>query len=146
MPPPPAAVLDVLGSLLDAEYNSMFRFLGEGSPYVSRAIADVRPRLRAMIDAAHRNADRIARTIESLGGIAEPRRTPGEEQFIGYLSLKFLLPKLVDAKEVLVRRYANAIKLGGQLSPDVRAMLQEHLDEHQGDLATLQSLVTHNAA
>ena len=40
--PPPVAVVDALNSLLEAEQGSVFRFMGEGSPYLSRASADGR--------------------------------------------------------------------------------------------------------
>ena len=41
-----------LNSLLEAELNSVFRFMGEGSPYLSRATADVRAPLQEMVAAS----------------------------------------------------------------------------------------------
>ena len=53
--PAPVAVVDVLNSLLEAEQNSVFRFLGEGSPYLSRATAEIRRPLEQMVDTSHRH-------------------------------------------------------------------------------------------
>jgi len=39
-PTKPAAAIDTLCSLLEAELNSIFRFMEESSPYLSRATAD----------------------------------------------------------------------------------------------------------
>ena len=47
-----AQVTDVLNSLLEAEQNSVFRFMDEGSPYLGRATAEVRKPLREVIEAA----------------------------------------------------------------------------------------------
>lgn len=138
--PSPVAVIDALTSLLDAEHNSMFRFLGEGSPYVSPTIAQVRPRLMEMIASSQRHTRELAAAIDELGGVAEPRRVPGEEQYLAYLSLKFLLPKLVEAKQLLIRHYENALSLDGRIPTPYRGMLETHLTEHQRDLQTLLEL------
>ena len=38
MPPTtPVAVVDALNALLEAEQNAIIRFMGEGTPYLSRA-------------------------------------------------------------------------------------------------------------
>src|SRR5689334_5772634 len=101
MPAPVSvAVVDALNSLLEAEQGSIFRFMGEGSPYLSRASGDVRRPLQQMVDTNRRHVGQLWRLIEELGG--EPR-TGGlqpEEQYLAFLSLKFLLPKLVEAKKL----------------------------------------------
>jgi len=55
----PVAVLDALNSLLEAEQNSIFRFMGEGSPYLNRASAETRRPLQQMPHVNHRRRARI---------------------------------------------------------------------------------------
>src|SRR5438477_8948894 len=87
----PVAVVDLLNSLLEAELNSIFRFMGEGSPYLSRASAEVRRPLQEMVLAERRRAAEIANLIDALGSVPTPagaiRR---DEQYLAFLSLKFL--------------------------------------------------------
>src|SRR5687767_2430988 len=84
----PVAVVDTLNSLLEAELNSAFRFMGEGSPHLSRATADVRRPLAEMVVAEQRRAARLAHAIEALGGVPNPQPAiRDEEQFLAYLSL-----------------------------------------------------------
>src|SRR3954466_14296430 len=107
---PPVAVLDLLNSLLEAELNSVFRFMGEGSPYLSRATVEVRRPLQEMVLAERRRAREIADPLGALGSVPTPmvgiRR---DEQYLAFLSLKFLLPKLVEEKKLHIQRYENAL-------------------------------------
>src|SRR5689334_13172098 len=107
---PPAAVIDVLNSLLEAEQGSVFRFMGEGSPYLSRATAEVRRPLQQMVDANRRYVMALADMIQRLGGEPVPRPVRPEEQYLAFLSLKFLLPKLVEEKRLIFQRYDNALR------------------------------------
>src|SRR5947208_16698725 len=102
---PPAAVIDALNSLLEAEQGSVFRFMGEGSPYLSRAAAEVRRPLAEMVTSTDRRAGELFSLIESLGGSPIPRGLRPEEQYLAFLSLKFLLPKLVTERELTIPRY-----------------------------------------
>src|SRR5437773_1512468 len=51
MTSPPVAVVDALNSLLEAEQSSVFRFMGEGSPYLSRASGGHAPAARDPVGA-----------------------------------------------------------------------------------------------
>jgi len=137
--PAPVAILDTLCALLDSEVQSVFRFMGEGSPYLSRATADVRRPLQEMVETNQRHVRELADLIESLGG--EPRLMPAvspEEQFLAFLSLKFLLPKLVNEKELVIRRYENALASLRGAPPEVRGLLESHLAEHREQLKVLR--------
>ena len=112
----PAVIVDVLNSLLEAEQDSIIRFLGPGSPYLTTATVRLRDDLAAMVVANDRRSAGIAETVDRLGGVPLPRKPQPEEQYLAYLSLKFLLPKLVDAEQLLIDRYDNALNL---LDPDM---------------------------
>src|SRR5215475_182166 len=94
----PAAVIDVLNGLLEAEQNSIFRFMGEGSPYLSRATAEVRKPLNDMVLANQRRTLELAELIDRLGGVPMPASVIPEIQYLAFLTIKFLLPKLANEK------------------------------------------------
>jgi len=137
--PPPVAVVDALNSLLEAEQCSVFRCMGEGSPYLSRASADVRRPLQAMVDANRRYSAALAEMIQRLGGEPVPRPVRPEEQYLAFLSLKFLLPKLVDEKMLILQRYENVLRnLPPDAPPEVAALLRTHQAECRQQLETLK--------
>jgi hypothetical protein len=141
---PPAAIIDVLNGLLESEMNSIFRFMGEGSPYLSRATADVRRPLEEMVRTVQRRVVELADLIDRLGGvpIPGPRGVDPEEQYLAFLSLKFLLPRLVHAKKLAIERYENAIKairsLRDARNHEVLDLLTAHLAEHQAQRKVLE--------
>jgi hypothetical protein len=144
----PLAVIDALSSLLEAELNSIFRFMGEGSPYLSRATVEVRRPLQEMVLAEKRRARELADLIDSLGSVPTPvvgiRR---DEQYLAFLSLKFLLPKLVGEKRLHIERYENAVKglQQAKASREVESLLQSHLTEMRSELSALEAAAAHVA-
>ena len=148
----PVATIDVLNGLLEAEMNSVFRFMGEGSPYLSRATAEVRRPLQEMVQTVNRRVMELADAIDRLGGvpIPGPRGIDPEEQYLAFLSLKFLLPKLVSAKHLAIERYDNAIKairaMRDNNDADVIDLLTAHLSEHHAQLAVLERAAAEVAA
>jgi bacterioferritin (cytochrome b1) len=139
MPPPaPVAVIDALNGLLEAELGSVFRFMAEGSPYLSRATVEVKRPLEAMVETNNRHAAELSDLIESLGGYPLPRSLRPEEQYLAFLSLKFLLPKLANEKRFTIERYENALAaMGDGAPPVVRDVLRAHVATHRRDLETL---------
>jgi hypothetical protein len=135
---PPVAVVDALNALLEAEQNSIFRFMGEGSPYLSRATVEVRRPLQQMTDTSYRHCGELYALIEHLGGDPRPRGLQPEEQYLAFLSLKFLLPKLVDAKKLTIRRYENTLKSIESAPDDVAEVLRRHIADHREDLKVLE--------
>ena len=146
-PAAPAAVVDLLNSLLESAVYSIFRFMGEGSPYLSRATAEIRRPLHEMVLANQRRAAELAGALESLGVVATPQAAiQRDEQYLAFLSLKFLLPKLVTEKKLCIERCENA--LGGiarfpQVPPQIPTMLRAHLAELKSELATLEHAAAH---
>jgi len=136
----PAQVVDVLGELLDAERNNVIRFMGEGSPHLSRATAEIRAPLQEMVNANARHVRDLGETIIALGGNPSPMPPiVSEEQYLAFLSLKFLLPKLVHAEKLTIQRYENALGALADASAEVRRLVESQLAEHRQQLQTLQS-------
>lgn len=134
----PVAVIDALNGLLEAELNSVFRFMDEGSPYLSRATVEVKRPLEAMVETNNRHASELSDLIESLGGYPLPRSLRPEEQYLAFLSLKFLLPKLANEKQFTIERYDNALRAIDETAPAiVRDVLRNHIATHRRDLDLL---------
>jgi hypothetical protein len=137
-PATPLAVVDALNALLEAEQNSIFRFMGEGSPYLSRATVEVRRPLHQMVETSYRHCGELHALIEHLGGDPQPRGLQPEEQYLAFLSLKFLLPKLVDAKKLTIRRYENTVKSVERAPDEVVEVLRRQIAEHRDELKVLE--------
>jgi bacterioferritin (cytochrome b1) len=139
MPAAPVAVVDVLNGLLEGEMASIFRFLEQGTPYLSRTTAEIRQPLHEIVETTHRHIGELHGLILDLGGVPIPSALHPEEQFLAFLSLKFLLPKLVEAKRFVIQRYENALKaIRGAAAPQVIALLEQHLDTHRRQLQVLE--------
>lgn len=134
----PVAIVDALNSLLEAQQNSIIRFMGEGSPYLGRATAEVRAPLQQMLANNLRRCEELYHLIETLGGTPTPAGLQPEEQYLSYLSLKFLMPKLADAKRLIILRYENAEKAAKAAPPEVTALLDRHLAAHRAELDILE--------
>lgn len=135
----PVAIVDTLNALLESESASIFRFMGEGSPYLSRATAEIRRPLQEMVDSNARHVRELGDLIQSLGGIpVHSYGVQNEEQYLAFLSLKFLLPKLAEAKKLSIRRYENALASLEGAPAEVIDLLTSHLAEHREQLKVLE--------
>lgn len=134
---PPTAIIDALNALLEAEQNSIFRFMDAGSPYLSRAKAEIRQPLHQMVQAGERHGRELAALIDRLGGLPLPGGIQPEEQYLAFLTLKFLLPKLQESKKITIERYENTLRALTGAPSEVVELLQAHLAEHQQHLQTL---------
>ena len=131
MPTVPEAIIDTLNGLLEAEVNSVFNFVMNGSPYLSQASAELKHLMREMHQVCAVQQKDLAGMIESLGGVPRVRNhVPDEEQYLSYLSLKFLLPKLVIEKDLILTRFENAQATIGNDYPQVIEFL-ERLETEQ---------------
>jgi hypothetical protein len=95
-----------------------------------------------MVVAERQRARDLADLLDSLGNVPTPHMSVRrDEQFLAFLSLQFLLPKLLDEKRLEVQRYENAlrgIKPFPQVPPEVPAVLNRHLAQLQRELASLE--------
>jgi hypothetical protein len=134
----PAAVVDALNSLLESQQNNIIRFMGEGSPYLGSAPPGVRQLLKRLLDANQKRCAELYHLIEDLGGTPRPRGLQPEEQYLSYLSLKFLLPKVVEAKELIIRYYENTENALKRAPGPVSSLLDRHLAEHHAEARELR--------
>ena len=134
-----AVILDTLQSLLDAESASIFRFMGSGSPYLTRATLETRDRVERIAAGTDRRALELGELIERVGGTTHPRPVQPEDQYLAFLSLKFLLPKLAEAKRVTIERYENAVRALKGAPAEVVGVMGRQLVEHREELAVLEA-------
>ena len=143
MPNSPTAIVDALESLHEAEQGSVFRLLGDDSPFVTSAPEDVRAPLRRLHDVNRRHSHELAGAIRRLGGTPRARaaREPsGEESYLKFLSLRFLVPKLLHEKELMLERYNNALRALPKTAPaDIADLLRQQVAEQSANVDDLQA-------
>jgi hypothetical protein len=125
MPNVPEAIIDTLNGLLEGHLGSIFHFVIRGSPYLNDAPADLRQLITEIDGVCKRETEDLVKLIESIGGVPRMRhRVAPEEQYLSFLSLKFLLPTLVNEKDLLLTRYENARASIGSGYPQVVDVLE----------------------
>jgi hypothetical protein len=138
MPALPVAVSDALVTLLDAERSSIFRLTGSGSPFLDGAGADLRMMLQTMAEESTRNEKELADLLRpGDGAVVNSSRVRPDPSYLEFLTLRFLVPKLANAKGGMIRYYENALRALGDDGAEVRQVLRRHLDQHKTDLRLL---------
>jgi hypothetical protein len=133
---PPAALTAALNTILAGEMNSIFRCMELSSPYVNRASAELRRPLIEMAQTSQRQTTELSEVIEDLAGVPDPGSPVNEEQYLAYLSFKFLLPKLIAAKQDSIARYEKVLATPDLPDP-IASLLRGQLEEHRAHLAIL---------
>jgi len=143
----PEAIIDTLNGLLEGHINSIFHFVIHGSPYLNDAPADLRQLIAEIDQVCKRETEELVKLIELIGGVPRVRnRVAPEEQYLSFLSLKFLLPTLVNEKDLLLIRYENARATIGNEYPQVIDALKQIETEqcvYIEKLKAAASVVTH---
>jgi hypothetical protein len=136
--PVPERVIDTLNGLMDAEATSIFRTVADASPHVRGADPSIREPIDQLRQLSQRHARELRDLILSRGGVPRGGEAgPAEEQNLAFLSLRFLLPKLVAEKDLILTRYENAKATIGPGFPDVIAMLERIEGEQRHFLEVL---------
>jgi hypothetical protein len=139
-PAPAERLLDpveVLNDLVQAEQECVCNFLVHGAA-CEGASAPLRRLLAEMCEAGTRHAQVLSELIDAAGGDVRFRRPCAEEQYLGYLSLNYLLPKLIEAKQSQIVAYERAIaSLAGE--DHLVSILIGCLQEHRKQLERLKA-------
>jgi bacterioferritin (cytochrome b1) len=128
----------ILNQLLDDELNNPIRFLEESAPYLDPEYADLVPELRDMTKTRRRRASELAERIDALGGEPASLRPQREEQYLAFLSLKFLLPQLIEWKNRAILLHERALMLF-ESADDTASIsaVEAHLQQHRTELDRL---------
>ncbi|HEV8377915.1 MAG TPA: hypothetical protein VGP99_03615 [Tepidisphaeraceae bacterium] len=135
-------IIDLVSDLLQSEQAGAFHFMTEADPYINRAGADLRRPLLDMIRATIRREGELAAVIDELGSTPPPPAVSKENQYLAFLSVDFLLPKLREAKLASIRNCEKALKMA-QEDEMVEAVLQQHLREHRTELEQIEKALAH---
>lgn len=131
------AIADVLNDLLATELASEFASIVRSAPHAGRSGTGVRKTIRYVAEADARRTDDLWLLLLSLG--MEPR--PGRrhrEAVEAYLSIDYLLPRMILKKERTLQAYRGAVAIVGDTPESVAATLRRHLTEHAGELEVLR--------
>jgi hypothetical protein len=96
-----------------------------------------------MADTSLRHAAQLARLIESLGGTIRLAAVHPENQYLAFLSLQFLIPKLIQAKRQTIERYQNALQAMRGADTHILNLLNAHLVQDRDDLTALKATKPH---
>ena len=138
-------VIDILNGLFAKEQNSMVRFLADASPTLTRTEGEIRRPLVDMVKTHTRHCSELYRLIEYLGGIPINPQPQPEEQYMAFLALNFMLPKLVSTRKDTISTLTKALATLAKAPAEVKSLLQAHLKDHQRELAILEKAESHIA-
>lgn len=127
----PESVIDTLNGLLEGHLSSVFPFVLSNSAHLGDAKGDIRRLLTEMHDACEREQNKLKQLIQSLGGTPRvSNKSAAPDPYLSFLSLKFLLPTLVNEKDLLLLRSENArSSVSPEEFPKVYAELKRIEDE-----------------
>jgi hypothetical protein len=123
-------VVRILTGLLTAERGSVFRFVGQAEPYVGRTGVGIRRAVGELAAASVRHEAEQGEMIEELGGTVQLAGVVPDNQYLAFLSLDFLRPRLVEEAKKAVGRYEGALALVGQGDETVREMLKRQRGDY----------------
>ena len=135
-------IIDLVSDLLQSEQAGAFHFMTEADPYINRAEAELRRPLLEMIQSTIRREGELAAVIDELGSSPPPPAVSKENQYLAFLSVDFLLPKLRDAKLASIRNYERALKIAAD-DEMVSAVLEQHLRQHRVELEQINRALSH---
>jgi hypothetical protein len=125
------SIVDILNGLLEGHQGSVFPFVLSSSPHLGKANVEIHQLLQQMHEVCERQERELVALIGSLGGKARlAGKAAAQDSYLPHLSLKFLLPTLVNEKDLLLRRYENARNaVSPEEFPEVYAELKRIEDE-----------------
>ncbi len=133
------SIAEVLNDLLASEHGSPFASVVRSTPHLGQRGLDVGRAIKYIATADARRAADLWSLIDSLGLEALPGRH--HHQAEAYLSIAYVLPKLIDAKQRVLQQYREAIAALGEGTPSIAAILKRHLTEHAGELEVLAEAI-----
>jgi hypothetical protein len=128
----------LLNELLDDELNSPARFIQESVPYIEPELRHLREPLKRMLESRRARSTELIKLLQTLDVEPASYRLHAEEQYLAFLSLKFLLPRLIEWKNRAILLHERALMLAGEDSP-LHQLISRHLQQHQAELAALSA-------
>jgi hypothetical protein len=130
---------DLLKEIVRRESRSLLQYVGDSFPWTTRQERETLPMLRSMIEEEREAAAALARFLASqrqtppyLGAFPQSFTT------INFISLDYLLPKLVDSEreDIALLEHSETVATDS----DARAHIERILNIKRQHLETLQKL------
>jgi hypothetical protein len=115
--------------------------MAEADPYINRASADIRKPLQLMVAESVRHEGELAALLSDMGSTPAPTAVRLEHQYMAFLTLEFLLPKLREDKLQSIDRYEKTLALLADADPAAADLLRSHLEDHRRDVAFLGTVI-----
>jgi len=126
----------LLNPLLDDELNSPARYLEVAMPYVEPELVNLREPLKQMLETRRWRCRELIAEIQKFDGEPAVYRFRKEEQYLAFLSLKYLLPKLIEWKNCAILLHERALMQTDEGS-DLHDLIARHLEQHRWELDEL---------
>ncbi len=138
--PDRSAAIALLNELYIAESRSFFRYLESWEPYTDASTIKLRTLCRRMMQTSFRHSDRLAKLIESLGGVTITGAYSKSSSDANYTSWVNLVPRFIATKKDMIARGDVVLKAirnlpGGAESAPIVAEL---IEENRADLVVLE--------
>lgn len=130
-------VVDVLCGLLAGEQGNLFHFMKEADAYIRPGEVGLRRLIQGMIEADARREEELIGLITERGGCPRLALVVPERQYMAYLSMEYMLPRLIESREASVRRYEKAVKEVGE-EEGVAGVISKQLGELGEELEALR--------
>ena len=128
---------DEISLLLATETCSLARHLESCSPYLTARTYPVWRDLQHMRQASEQHAERLSRLQEQLELPPRPQPFSSEVANYHYVTLEYLLPKLIAEKRSQIAAYRRAIAHAGR-NEQVRTDLESLLADNEAQRASLE--------
>ncbi len=135
----------VLNRLRVIHNRSLPTYLSYAVPW-SHAGDEAATETLAQIANDHRTmVERLGELILENGGVTEPGSFPIAFTSLHFLSLDFLVQKLIETQQNLIQQMEDCVRQL-HLAPSSQAVAQEALGEARGHLESLKELVANDTA
>lgn len=124
----------ILNELLDDELHSPLRYIQQSMPYFEARYARLWVSLKRLANSQMIRAGELIRMINTLGGEPTEIHPVREEQYLAFLSLDYLKPRLVEWKNATILRHERALMLLGEGDRSAVELIVNHLEQHREEL------------
>lgn len=132
-------VVDILRELLVEEQRSLPARLIESTVFVSELAVDDLNAITAMARTGLEHGAQLTELILGLGGVPGLRGTDMSSADLHFQAVEYVLPRLAQDRESLVRLYGQAVERVTD-EPGAAEILRGILSRHQEELRAVQQL------
>jgi hypothetical protein len=140
-----AEVIDTLNRLLAIEHRSLPMYLADADPWVAREHEPLLRALQNTVADQRAYSQRIAELILDRGGLLEPGEYPMEFTDLHFLSLDYLMGRLLESQRQAVAEIEQCVRRL-QADPQALALAQEVLGSQRAHLEMFEACLRTTAA